>query len=72
MTVKEAFEKILVLFEEAGVDSPAFEISIMLEDLLSLPVLPKLFARERNFPSPRKKRFFPQQKNAPKAILFST
>ena len=64
MTVKEAFEKILVLFEEAGVDSPAFEISIMLEDLLSLPrsaevVCPEKeisFAEEEKLFSAAKKR----------------
>lgn len=37
MTVKEAFEKIEKQFEEAGVDSPAFEVSVMLEDILGLP-----------------------------------
>lgn len=37
MTVKEIFEKTVKFFEEAGVDSPALEASVMLEDLLGLP-----------------------------------
>ena len=37
MTVKEAFEEIAERFDKAGVDSPAFEVSVMMEDLLGLP-----------------------------------
>lgn len=41
MNVKEAFEKIEELFIEAGVDSPAFEVSVLMEDLLNLPRNPE-------------------------------
>ena len=37
MNIKEAFEKIEKRFLEAGVDSPAFEVSVLMEDLLNLP-----------------------------------
>lgn len=47
MKTKEAFEKILELFERAGVDSPAFEASVLLEDLLSLPRRPEISAPEK-------------------------
>ena len=46
MKVKEAFEKILESFEKAGVDSPAFEVSVMMEDLLDLPKMPERTAPE--------------------------
>lgn len=42
MNVKEAFEKIEELFLEAGVDSPAFEVSVLMEDLLNLPRNPEI------------------------------
>ena len=37
VTVKEAFGESVKILERAGVEDPAFEVSIMLEDLLSLP-----------------------------------
>ena len=37
VTVKEAFDESVKILEKAGADSPAFEVSIMLEDLLGLP-----------------------------------
>ena len=37
VTVKEAFGESVKILEKAGVEDPAFEVSIMLEDLLSLP-----------------------------------
>lgn len=42
MNVKEAFEKIEELFSKAGVDSPAFEVSVLMEDLLNLPRNPEI------------------------------
>ena len=41
MNVKTAFEIITERFEKAGVDSPAFEVSILMEDLLFLPKQPE-------------------------------
>ena len=46
MKVKEVFDKIVKLFDEAGVDSPAFEASVMLEDILDLPRQAEIFATE--------------------------
>ena len=46
MKVKEVFDKIVKLFDEAGVDSPAFEASVMLEDILNLPRQAEIFAAE--------------------------
>ena len=46
MNVKEAFEKIEELFIEAGVDSPAFEVSVLMEDLLNLPRNPEITVPE--------------------------
>ena len=46
MKVKEVFDKITELFEEAGVDSPAFEASVMLEDLLGLPKQAEITAKD--------------------------
>ena len=46
MNVKEAFEKIEKHFLEAGVDSPAFEASVLMEDLLGLPRNPEITAPE--------------------------
>lgn len=37
MTVKEAFGEGVKILKKAGADSPAFEMSVMLEDLLGLP-----------------------------------
>lgn len=42
MTVKEIFDKTVKMFEEAGVDSPAFEVSVMLEDILGLPKMAEM------------------------------
>lgn len=46
MKVKEVFDKITELFERAGVDSPAFEASVMLEDLLGLGRQPEVFKKD--------------------------
>ena len=46
MNVKEAFGKIEKFFEEAGVDSPAFEVSVLMEDLLELPRNPEIAVPE--------------------------
>ena len=46
MNVKKAFEKIEELFLEAGVDSPAFEVSVLMEDLLNLPRNPEITVPE--------------------------
>ena len=46
MNVKEAFEKIEELFIEAGVDSPAFGVSVRMEDLLNLPRNPEITVPE--------------------------
>ena len=46
MKVKEAFEIIKERFEKAGVDSPAFEVSVLMEDLLALPRNPEITAGE--------------------------
>lgn len=46
MKVKEAFEIITAGFEKAGVDSPAFETSVLMEDLLGLPRNPEHIAAE--------------------------
>ena len=46
MNVKKAFEVILKQFEEAGVDSPAFEVSVLMEDLLELPRNPEITVPE--------------------------
>ncbi len=46
MKVKEAFDKIEKQFAKAGVDSPAFETSVLLEDLLGLPRNPEITAAE--------------------------
>ena len=47
MNIKNAFEIILKQFEEAGVDSPAFEISVLMEDLLGLPRNPEITVPEK-------------------------
>lgn len=46
MTVKEIFDKTVSLFEEAGVDSPAFEASVMLEDILGLPKMAEVLMKD--------------------------
>ena len=46
MKVKEVFEKIEKTFIKAGVDSPAFEASVLMEDLLELPRNPERTAAE--------------------------
>ena len=46
MKVKEVFDKITELFERAGVDSPAFEASVMLEDLLGFGRQPEVFKKD--------------------------
>lgn len=46
MNVKKAFEKIEELFLEAGVDSPAFEVSVLMEDLLNLQRNPEITVPE--------------------------
>lgn len=46
MNVKEAFKKIEELFIEAGVDSPAFEVSVLMEDLLNLQRNPEITVPE--------------------------
>ena len=46
MNVKEAFGKIEKFFEGAGVDSPAFEVSVLMEDLLELPRNPEMTVPE--------------------------
>ena len=46
MKVREAFEKIETQFSKAGVDSPAFEVSVLMEDLLGLPKMPEVSAAE--------------------------
>ncbi len=46
MNVKKAFEKIEEIFLEAGVDSPAFEVSVLMEDLLNLPRNPEITVPE--------------------------
>ena len=47
MNVKTAFEIITERFEKAGVDSPAFEVSILMEDLLFLPKQPEFSVPEK-------------------------
>ncbi len=47
MNIKEAFEKITKRFEGAGVDSPAFEVSVMMEDLIGLPKMPEVSVPEK-------------------------
>ena len=58
MKVKEAFEKTEKRFVEAGVDSPAFEVSVLMEDLLSLPRNPEFSVPERKLSFEEEKKLF--------------
>ncbi len=58
MKVKEAFEVILRQFEEAGVDSPAFEISVLMEDLLGLQRNPEITVPEKELSSEEEEKLF--------------
>lgn len=58
MNVKEAFEKIEKRFLEAGVDSPAFEVSVLMEDLLGLPRNPELSVPEKEISSKEEEKLF--------------
>lgn len=58
MNVKNAFETILKQFEEAGVDSPAFEISVLMEDLLGLPRNPEIAVPEKELSDQETEKLF--------------
>ena len=58
MKVKEAFDKIEKFFDEAGVDSPAFETSVLMEDLLELPRNPEITAAETVLNSEQEEKIF--------------
>ncbi|MBR6658289.1 MAG: peptide chain release factor N(5)-glutamine methyltransferase [Oscillospiraceae bacterium] len=58
MKVKEAFEKIEKIFVGAGVDSPAFEASVLMEDLLKLPRNPEITAAETVLNSEQEEKLF--------------
>ena len=58
MKVKEAFDKIEKRFVEAGVDSPAFETSVLMEDLLGLPRNPEITAAETVLDSEQEEKLF--------------
>ncbi|MBR3961949.1 MAG: peptide chain release factor N(5)-glutamine methyltransferase [Oscillospiraceae bacterium] len=58
MKVKEAFEKIEKIFVGAGVDSPAFEASVLMEDLLELPRNPEITAAEAVLNSEQEEKLF--------------
>ena len=58
MNVKEAFEKTLKRFEKAGVDSPAFEVSVLMEDLLGLPRMPEVYVPEKELSAEEKEKLF--------------
>ena len=58
MKVKEAFDKIEKRFVEAGVDSPAFETSVLMEDLLGLPRNPEITAAETVLNSEQEEKIF--------------
>ncbi len=65
MNVKEAFEKIEKRFLEAGVDSPAFEVSVLMEDLLNLPRNPEITVPENLLePEEEEKLFAAAEKRA--------
>lgn len=65
MNVKEAFEKIEKRFLEAGVDSPAFEVSVLMEDLLNLPRNPEITVSENLLePAEEEKLFAAAEKRA--------
>lgn len=58
MNVKTAFEIITERFEKAGVDSPAFEVSILMEDLLFLPKQPEFSVPEKELSAEEEKFLF--------------
>ena len=58
MKVREAFEKIEKTFLKAGVDSPAFEASVLMEDLLELPRNPEITAAETVLNSEQEEKLF--------------
>ena len=58
MKVREAFEKIEKRFLEAGVDSPAFEVSVLMEDLLGLPRMPEVSSAEKMLSDEQEKLIF--------------
>ena len=58
MNIKEAFEKIEKRFLEAGVDSPAFEVSVLMEDLLNLPRNPEITVPETVLKPEEKEKLF--------------
>ena len=58
MKVKEAFDKIEKRFVEAGVDSPAIETSVLMEDLLGLPRNPEITAAETVLDSEQEEKIF--------------
>ncbi|MBR3610576.1 MAG: peptide chain release factor N(5)-glutamine methyltransferase [Oscillospiraceae bacterium] len=58
MKVKEAFEIIKERFEKAGVDSPAFEVSVLMEDLLALPRNPEITAGETVLETEQEEKIF--------------
>ena len=65
MNIKEAFEKIEKRFLEAGVDSPAFEVSVLMEDLLNLPRNPEITIPENLLePEEEEKLFAAAEKRA--------
>ena len=58
MKVKEAFDKIEKRFVEAGVDSPAFEASVLMEDLLELPRNPEMVIPEKELDFEQEEKIF--------------
>ena len=58
MKIREAFEKIEKRFLEAGVDSPAFEVSVLMEDLLGLPRMPEVSSAEKMLSEEQEKLIF--------------
>lgn len=58
MNVKKAFEKIEELFLEAGVDSPAFEVSVLMEDILNFPRNPEITVPETVLKPEEKEKLF--------------
>ena len=58
MKVKEVFDKIEKTFLEAGVDSPAFEASVLMEDLLELPRKPEMVVPEKELDFEQEEKIF--------------
>ena len=58
MKVKEVFDKIEKTFLEAGVDSPAFETSVLMEDLLELPRKPEMVVSEKELDFEQEEKIF--------------